>query len=129
MTAMQVCLTTEMRIGKTTLATRRNIDDLIVVTDLADVDSLLETSLVLPSNNVDGNVAAAEFILPHAVDKFLYIACSEPLQLTLQRIVSGSPVDFVVSIDRIFAVTAAFSLVKIKNISQTSICKARIIAA
>lgn len=126
---MQVCLTTEMRIGRTTLASRRNLDDLTVVTDLVDVNNLLETSLVLPVNNADGNDIAAEYTLPHAVSKFLYIACSASLQITLRRTISGSPVDFVIPIDRIFTVTAAFTLVKIKNISQTEICKARIIAA
>lgn len=115
---MKSLILTQVRLTQTTLASSRNILDLIVPTDLSAVDRINNATIGLAANNNLGNNADSETLLG-AVEKFLHLSCSQEVEVTLRRTISGVPTNLPIMVARHLTITGDFTEVKIKNTNTT----------
>ena len=115
---MSNMILSQVRLNLTTLASSRNILDLVVPTDLTDAARFSNSVFTLAANNNSGNNADSEIALGE-VQTFLHLSCSQEVQVTLTREVSSVMVDLPVMVTRHFTITGDFADVVIKNLNTS----------
>jgi hypothetical protein len=125
---MKQMLLASVQLRYTTLATSRNLLDMVVPTDLADATRVVNTVYSLALNNNSLNNANSEVLLG-AVTKFLHLSCSQEVEVTLRRTIDSVPVNLPILVTRHMTLTGSFTEVKIKNLNLTDPASIRAIFA
>jgi len=113
---MKNVILSRVQLNHTTLASTRNIADLVVPTDLSTVGKVSNSIIELAANtNMLDNVESE--VLLGAVEQFLHLSCSQEVEVTLRRTISSAPVNLPINVARHITLTGDFTEVKIKNLN------------